>query len=102
LFADSLAQLWDDFPAVAGEGLPGAPESRVELLKFGIEPTQLGITLFQALQFAPRFFAERDDLGQGQAVFALELVDQVQALFELLETRGVNVSLVGVVRKLRL
>ena len=48
------------------------------------------------------FLAERDDFGQRRAVFALERMDEVQPLLELLQPRRVNVHFVGVARKLRL
>ncbi len=61
-----------------------------------------GIPLLQALEFAPGFLAEGDDLGHSRAVFALERVNEVEALFKLLQTRGVKVGLVGVMGEFRL
>ena len=102
LLADGLAELGNDFAAFGGKGLAGAPEFGFELLEFGVEAAQLGIALLQALELAPGFLAEGNDLGQGRAVFALEGVDEVEALFELLQPGGVNVGLVGVMGELRL
>ena len=102
LLAGGLAELRDDFAAFRGEGLAGAPQLGVELLEFGVEAGQLGIALLQALELAAGFLAEGDDLGQGRAVLALERVDEVEALFELLQARGVKVDLVRVMGELRL
>ena len=102
LLAGGLAELRDDLPAPGRKGLARTPQVGVELLEFGIQPAQLGIALLQALQFAASFLTESDDLGQRGAVFALERMNQIEALFELLEACGIEFSLVGIVRKLRL
>ena len=102
LLADGLAELGDDFASLRGKGLAGAPQLGGELLELGIEAAQLGIALLQALELAPGFVAEGDDLGHGGAVLALEGVDKVEALFKLLEAGGVDVGLVRIMGELRL
>ena len=54
------------------------------------------------MELAPGFVAEGDDLGHGGAVLALERVDEVEALFKLLQAGGVDVGLVRVMGELRL
>ena len=64
-FGNGLAALGGKFPAQTSYFL-------AERLQFAVDPRQLGVALFQVLQFPLRLFAEGDDLRQRRAVFAFE------------------------------
>ena len=97
LLADGLGELRDDLAAFGREGLAGAPQVGLELLpSSALMRANSASRCSRLLQFAPGFFAEGDDFGHRRAVFALERMNQVEALFELLQPGGVNVHLLGV------
>ena len=102
LLADGLAELRDDFAAFGGKRLPGAPKLGFKLLQLGVDASQLGLALLEVGKLAGGLLAEGDNLGHGRAVLALEGMDEVEALFELLQSCGINVGLVGIAGKLGL
>ena len=81
---------------MGGEVLANFPEFGGELGEFAINAGEFGVALFELLEFAASFVAERDDFGEGRAVFAFEGMDGVEAFLELLQTDGINVHLVGI------
>ncbi len=99
LLAGGLAELGNDFAALAGEGLAGLPERGLEVVEVGVEAGEGGVALLEALELALGVVAEGEDFGECGAVFAFEGVEQVEAFFQFLQAGGVNLDLVGVMRE---
>ena len=98
LLADGAAQLRNGFSALSRKCLAATPKFSFELLQLAIDAKQLSISLFQVIESALGLFAAGQHVRQCRAVFALEGMDQIQALLELLQARWIDLDLIGIAR----
>ena len=99
LFAHGFRQPRNHLTAFGGKVSALAQQFGIHFLQFTVKPRQFAVALFQAFELAFRVVAERDDLGECRAVFALERVDEIEPFLKPLKLRGVNVHFFGVMRK---
>ena len=67
------------------------------LFEIGAKCLEDFVAVFDLRELAGHVFAKCDDLGDGLAVFALEAVEEGQAVFDLGEALGRGVDALGVV-----
>ena len=96
MFHHGFGQLGNDLESRRGQLVANVFQLSIELLQFCIQSRQFAVTLFQLVELRPGFLTETDDVRQCGTVFALQRMDQVQTLVELLEALGVEVDLVGI------
>lgn len=93
---DGFAQLGHELLALCAKIPAGFEHLAVQLGDTVVDEFQFSIAAFELAEFLSGFGTEGDDVGQRGTVFALEGVDEVQALLDFREAFRVDVHAVGV------
>ena len=102
LFGDGFAEFGDDFATGSAEVRAGFPEIVFEFAEFEVKTFEFSVARFEGLEFGAGFVAELDYFVECRAIFALEGLDNVDALFEFVEAGGIDLDRVGVVAEFAL
>ena len=102
LFGDGFAEFWDDFLTGGGEFRAALPKVLFEFAKFQIEAFEFRVARFERLKFGAGFVAELYYFVECRAVFSLEKLHDVDALFEFVEAGRVDFNGIGVMAEFAL
>lgn len=94
-----LRQLGNGLAPGRRELLAEASQFGVQVRQSGVQAGQFGVARFEGLKLAGRLFAKGADLRQGGTILPLEGLEEVEALLQFGQARGVEFEAVRVAAK---